>query len=303
MTIERVNPDGFGTGNWRSRLHSSPGDDGCRLFELAIDVHIQPAPAGTYTFEATDGDGDSSEATIKISAWTSADIDTFWTNFRQCIHDGWNNKLWLVHSGALSGCYHGYDQTYENLKCGVTLNRTADQDSAQLRLLMLFRPHQADGGFPYQWRSNCALGGRAWNWFGWDNPIDMRCAGGDTEFIHRDLPASDERGDHRFWQVVAQHEFGHYLGLSHTCASAGVANSNAQYCHGRTVYEQEDMMAAGYQVRPWHATAWLERLPQHDYYTGMDFTWTAVDMEPSPPPAESCPGPRRGLSMGVPVRR
>jgi len=66
-------------------------------------------------------------------------------------------------------------------------------------------------------------------------------------------------------QNVAAHEFGHYVGLSHTCVSRAPSDINTSnaYCAGLVQARQEDLMAAGNILRRAHGGLWRRRLRRH----------------------------------------
>jgi hypothetical protein len=84
------------------------------------------------------------------------------------------------------------------------------------------------------------------------------------------LPTSDS-GSQPFTQNVLAHEFGHYLGLNHTCRGLrGVQeNSEDEYCRGRTYAEMNNRMSYGTVLDPTrHAQPWIARLVDHQYDPG-----------------------------------
>ena len=92
--------------------------------------------------------------------------------------------------------------------------------------------------------------------------------------IERSWASSDtpnQSGLHTCHQNTLAHEFGHYLGLSHTCAAGGGLNSSAQYCEGGTMEQLDSLMAIGNDIRPAHAWPWRHRLPRHHYLT--QYSW------------------------------
>lgn len=94
---------------------------------------------------------------------------------------------------------------------------------------------------------------------------EIRCAV-DIEFIH-----DSSRPAHlRIMLLCRPRAVGHYyLGLRHNCAgrvSDGGVSKSGDYCQGRTLFEQEDMMAAGSRLDIWHTTPWRDRFARHHRY-------------------------------------
>lgn len=197
-------------------------------------------------------------------------------DFRQSVHDGWNNKLVLYGVGPRNA------QPAE-ISCSVDIQYVDRPEFARLKVKLLYRPRPSDSRYPF--RASCGLGGAhvwydgAWepdtrafdmslDWWGRTSPDRSGF------YTERDVPCSDHAAPQRFGQNTVAHEFGHYLGIPHTCVALATQSDlcgDEEYCGGRTLREQQNMMALGDTHDVNHAIPWSSRLFRHHRYC--DRTW------------------------------
>ena len=75
--------------------------------------------------------------------------------------------------------------------------------------------------------------------------------------------------DKDFVRFTAAHEVGHLLGLEHVNKSNAVCklDDNDEICYGDTIWQSDDMMGAGRDIRAWHGRPWLyviKKVMKHD---------------------------------------
>ena len=275
--------------DWDSELSAVQDGDVCRTLTLKVKGFCVAMPPGPVNFQATvNGEGGAAprreQMAMRVSDHGPDEVRTFKDNFAACINDGFRDKLWLLHSGTRTGCYGSIPLTFGNVKCALEFWWVDRREDAQLVVQMFYDP---TGPKAHYFRDNCHLGGDSLAWrrryFSQDeNPVDMQV----VHDAHRERVYVKQalEGMTTFRQRTALHEFGHYLGLEHRCASEGAANSDAQYCEGghRSAAVMSDLMALGNAIRPRHALPWIRRLAAHRYSPGnSSVTWEGSTRRPS----------------------
>jgi hypothetical protein len=206
----------------------------------------------------------------------------FFNAFQASVDHIWNEKLWL-------GTRRRTRRGIRGLRCHVELERVTNASQAHVRVCVLYRYNPPANCHPdtRQFRAFCDRLGGTQNPSRADIVIDYPAPGG-TESgqagdfdTTRMLPTSNHGDEVTFRQNTVGHEFGHYLGLAHTCAGEGRANGDAEYCDGRSRGRQRHIMAVGNAVHRGHARPWLNRLPRHHH--SCELAWRPHTNRERPP--------------------
>lgn len=201
-------------------------------------------------------------------------------HFQSCIEDYWSGAL------KLRSVYNPQSE----LTCVVSLSFVPLSDaSVHLRVLALNRPNydsharsvSPSWGSPsvdtaeLAFRSACNLGG-----LGPRDEIDMYLAWhgpGGWDHDQNSTPPwvfQTSQGPMALRQNTVAHEFGHYLGLPHTCSGRGTGvgwcggnvPGASPYCVGDEPYLMDSVMACGDKLRRNHGNPWRDRLDQLHHY-------------------------------------
>ena len=243
--------------HWWSVLGNGPGSDGMVPLTFRVSCYVT-APSSYYDRYATDWNDAPCPTTYNCAP--NPDIAGFKRRFQQAIHDRWNNKLWLAPRRRTR-------RHIRPIKCGISLTWTEDRDMADCVIVMLNRPSLAPGS------SANAVPFRAF--------CDRVATVGDEDMVI-DYPASNSfdtdatwptsnHGEVHIQQNYAAHEFGHYLGLDHTCYTPATANTGADYCGGRDRGRQRNIMSVGNVIHREHGRPWRDQLASHHHHCGL--TW------------------------------
>lgn len=270
-TVERIPATGSGAdAHWESVLRLERDEHGLQMLNFRIKTYLEyatsyvdsvPIERNADLSPLLPGDPAFVDVTYTCQAPTTTTIQAFKDAFQASVHSTWNDQLWLRPARRTRRSIPG-------IRCGVSLDWTHLASEAQLRILMLNQPQAPANTHPdaVEFRAFCS---RSENPRNADIVIDFPANQSfDVTFT---LPTSNH-GRQRITQNYAAHEFGHYLGLEHTCAGGPVvANSNEAYCFGRSRGMQRNVMAFGGLVQPEHADPWRDRLRLHHHHCGL--TW------------------------------
>lgn len=202
---------------------------------------------------------------------SSAELTTIEGRFEAAIYHHWNGKLILVPRNGTSS----------PLSCSVVLHFLHDDGTdPHLRVRVIKNPRQRRGPTrrthsrdPYPralpFRANCWANSDP---AGVDMTLDWNGAGWDVSHTARDAAGNEVSLN----QNYLAHEFGHYLGLDHSChtpASAAVGWCSGvpsgvpdEYCAGTTGPQMDRIMAMGNRVVRENGTAWQQRLVTLHHY-------------------------------------
>ena len=208
--------------------------------------------------------------------WSGSERRDCRNHFRDCAQGAWNGVLRLRALGSVQ----------PELACEVTLHFVeTTHPSVHLRVLAISHPvldtvtrSQPGAARPVElshlvFRSSCAEGGIARS-----EDVDMYLAwsgAGGWDFPNSAsawrFPTS--QGEMSFTQNTVAHEFGHYLGLPHSCQVPGAdvgwcesPSGISPYCVGEEPYLMSSIMGVGDQVRHEHGNPWRDRLTAIHHY-------------------------------------
>jgi hypothetical protein len=249
----------------RLGIHDPPVGGSIPL-TFSIRVFLDPYPGSTYQFAIV---GSNNLQTMNVVPGARAPIPALRDEFRRVVLSHWDDQIWLYPPVPRPGLSY--------VKCRIALSFVDNAAASQLTVRVLYHP---SGRGYADWRD------RAWHYAPATARNDMYLAydrrNGFAIDEHRTLTSSDG-GSSSYLQNTLAHEFGHYLGLPHTCLNMaggppGVFGADAEYCIGRTHDEMLDVMAVGNIVRGWHGQPWVARLRRHQYHNNL--TWKGSTTRP-----------------------
>ena len=236
---------------------------------LTLHINCFESERGVYTQTSRGPNNNLLTTTYSTTTVTDINRTNFKAAFIASVNEHWNGKLWIGTSVPSS---------LDPISCAVQLQFVDNATHAHLHMAMLHNPQPASGP-TVAFRSNCNLAGRSnTNADDMDLAFPLNGSASHTVFDveRRRMPTSD-RGEQPFTQNTAAHEFGHYLGLNHTCFSAATSNAAADYCHERSQALQDRVMSLGNVVTGVEGQPWLDRLRRHHYHN--DVSWYAFTEE------------------------
>jgi hypothetical protein len=234
-----------------SKIDTSKMRDGCAQFLVTVKTWVHFHAEGTQN-----GDG---KRVFDVEGWDDDEKKQFTDRFKLHIESGWGNgAVWLAHT----------KKNTPYLWCDVKIEYVTQRNLAHLVVNAVNNPTLQGSGPGYSAtcgskRGDAREGGSSdpeLNRVG--NIIDMhiqRSAVVDAPWT-RPVATSDA-GTVSLKQNVLLHEFGHYLGLKHTCKGMG-KNIN-QYCKGMTKDLAENLMAVGNKFITAHAKPFRRRLKEY----------------------------------------
>jgi len=246
---ERVPGDNFDSWLYTAEVGPSRNADLYLILKVFLR-RVEP----TAQAEAADAD----RRAFPIEAWGNR-----WEPFRQAfersVESVWNNRLWLI-PDLLWGPH--CRAAIPNVKCSLDIQLLGSASGAHLTI-NCYCPLRGMAPFrSYMGRPANPLN----QWY--RNRFDPM-----GRVVVEDATAPPGGG-----QVVAAHEIGHWLGLSHV-----VCGTNDSRCYGVTPGQRNDLMGAGNQINGWHAGPWAERLAHHlDITCRRSVRWRAVTDRPVP---------------------
>ena len=135
---------------------------------------------------------------------------------------------------------HGAPTHIPNIKCGVEIRLVEQESAAHCKVLVLnAAPGRVHRSFHSRWQRY-------------------------TQITSQDVLNEEylQMGTENHQQLVALHEFGHMLGLSHVNA-ADCPEANGLLCYGATPHQRGDLLGMGNRIEAWHSWPWLSRLQEH----------------------------------------
>jgi hypothetical protein len=182
-----------------------------------------------------------------------------WANWCRSLKDAvegaWNNKLWLVPSADWGCDWPRQQPTHRpNVKCGLKLEFVSASGNPHLTIDC--------------YRSEAQM--VKWSYI-YPHPTSTGVLQSRDVWVTDQHPTGTPSELHK--QVVAAHEFGHYL-LGTTGHVA--CDSSAEICYGKTRHQRDDMMGMGGRIEGWHARPWLGRIKEHLLGVHKAVQWKAV---------------------------
>lgn len=255
----------FTNHNCTSVIGETPDGHGLLPYNLNIKMYTKTPSSYTDSLDVQNADGSWQTVVTTYTCHSAGDddINRFQDDFRAAIHRHWNGKLWLATSRRTR-------RDIKGLKCGISLEFTRDLSEADLTTVMLYRPEPPANvqAAAAEFRAFCSIEGRRRR-----TDIDMVIdyPPNNSFDVHSPRDTSNH-GRITIHQNFAAHEFGHYIGLHHTCRDPASPNQPGEYCDQRSRGLQQNIMACGNVIQREHAAPWKNRLSSHHYYCGVNFS-------------------------------
>ena len=270
--------------NYDSTLSLTPDAEGYGSVEIRVTVELRP-------FDPTLAPDQSSALVLAspgldpsagyVIPWDGASWDRFRADFFHVVKY-WDRKLWLYHPGR--GGSPSRSSVPHALRCRF---RARPQEADAQMVLLCARMAEIT---PPLRTYLCSLGGNlagsgascgdmvfldqpaALEWSGRRDGIDGLLSSRDVRPVKRE----------DIEQVVAVHEVGHYLGLSHVNAGPHVMSGDPKE-YGANPYQASDVMGLGMRIDAWHGWPWRNRLRQHLRQLGFGdgAGWRSTHLDPS----------------------
>lgn len=206
------------------------------------------------------GDARRIPTVYQCASPSGGDLDDFKQAFIQAVHDGWNDKLQLV---VLRG------RTEPSIRCGIDIEFVdTEPPDAHLRIALLIRPTPPPGTPPELREFRASAGPvrdtRTHQYFDMSVDWTNAAAWNITRLLDTDVASGVP-----ITQNTVAHEFGHYLGIEHTCQRPGADIGwcdPSPYCVNRNQVLQDNLMALGNRIQRDHARPWRRRLRQQHLF-------------------------------------